>query len=90
MKNFKIENVQRAVEILAAAPEGECITCNLYFINVEGKELDINDLDDLEVITILAANKEIGFAASYFEQVARVIRDAQAVHGEEWQKKAAA
>ena len=90
MKNFKIENVQRAVEILAAAPEGECISCNLYFINVEGKQLDIYDDDDLEVITILAANKEIGFAASYFEAIARVIRDAQAAHGDDWQRKAAA
>lgn len=90
MTNFKIENVQRAVEILAAAPEGESISCSLYSVFIEGAELNIYEPDDVEVITILAANKEIGFAASYFERVAQVIREAQAAHGEAWQRKAAA
>jgi len=89
MTNFKIENVQRAVEILAATPEGESISCSLYSVFIEGAELNIYEPNDVEVITILAANKEIGFAATYFERIAQVIREAQAAHGEEWQRNAA-
>ena len=71
--NAKSENLKRALALMTLEADGAEYQC--YGTN-----------DDFEVLSILAAEKELGFAIGYFEQAAITLRAMQ----REWVDAAAA
>lgn len=71
-------NVERALNILATEPEDCEIASRGIYIIVKGQSLCLQSPDDREVLEMLMAYKEFGFAAGFLEQAARTMREMQA------------
>jgi len=76
MANYD-DNLQRALAILATHPdETEISFCSIR-VMVAGQKLCPQDPDDKEVLSILMASKEFGFAVSAIEVMAEELREMQ-------------
>lgn len=84
--NVKPENLKRAMALMTLDADSAEYHCYGNIISVRGHTLHLLDDDDLEVLSILAAEKELGFAIGYFEQAAETLRDMEKV----WVNAAAA
>lgn len=84
--NAKSENLKRALALMTLEADGAEYQCYGNVISVRGHTLHLLDNDDFEVLSILAAEKELGFAIGYFEQAAITLRAMQ----REWVDAAAA
>lgn len=77
--NVKPENLTRALAILTT----EVDECDVRFeygdVIVRGQRLDLQVEDHREVLSILMANPEFGFAVSTVENTARELRELQKV-----------
>jgi|GEM_PF-3773342 len=70
-------NLQRALAILATHPEDYQVGFSSIDVLVAGQKLCIQDDNDREVLSILMASKEFGFAVSAIEQTAEELREMQ-------------
>ena len=77
--NVKPENLKRALAILTTEPDATTIKCYGNMISVAGQNLHRQDADDIEVLSVLMADKEFGFAAGSFENAAAMMRQMQKV-----------
>ncbi len=75
----KYENVTRALAILATEAVDAGIGFQHNSVFVAGQSLDLDDPDDVEVASILMANREFGFAVTWVEQTAQALRALQKV-----------
>jgi len=77
--NVKPENLSRALAILTT----EVDECDVRFeagnVIVRGQRLDLRIADHREVLAILIANPEFGFAVSTVENMASELRELQRV-----------
>ena len=77
--NVKPENLTRALAILTT----EVDECHVRFeagdVIVRGQRLDLQIGDHREVLSILMANPEFGFAVTTVENTARELREMQKV-----------
>lgn len=91
--NVKPENLKRALAILTTEPDEDYIATMGDMICVAGQRLHFSREDDLEILSVLMADKEFGFATGNFEEVAKQMRDLQKVWNDaaaEMKKDAAA
>lgn len=68
--NVKPNNLKRALAILTTEPDANEVGCYGNMISVAGQHLHRLNDDDMEVLSVLMANKEFGFAAGSFENAA--------------------
>ncbi len=61
----KPENLKRALAILTTEPDAAEVQCYGNMISVKGVHLLRYDEDDSEVLSVLMADKEFGFAAGH-------------------------
>lgn len=73
-QNFKL---QRALAILATHLEEHQIGFSSIDVLVAGQKLCLQDDNDREVLSILMASKEFGFAVSAVEETAEELREMQ-------------
>tara|TARA_R110002073_G_C9244096_1_gene562022 strand:+ start:22 stop:300 length:279 start_codon:yes stop_codon:yes gene_type:complete len=76
MSNYD-KNLQRALAILATHPDETDISFCSIRVSVAGQRLCPQDEDDREVLSILMASKEFGFAVSAIEVMAEELRKMQ-------------
>lgn len=72
-------NLHRALAILATHPDESDISFCSINVLVAGQKLCPQDPDDREVLSILMASSEFGFAVSAIEVMARQLREMQNV-----------
>lgn len=87
------KNLQRALTILATHPDETDISFCSIRVVIAGQKLCPQDADDREVLSILMASKEFGFAVSAIEVMAEELRDMQhdwCVAAEDMQREVAA
>lgn len=77
--NVKPENLKRALAILTTEPDETDVKCYGNMIEVAGQRLHRQEPDDMEVLSVLMADKEFGFAAGSFEDAAATMRQMQKV-----------
>lgn len=77
--NVKPENLKRALAILTTEPCDSSVKCYGNMIEVAGQRLHRQEADDMEVLSVLMADKEFGFAAGNFEAAAATMRKMQKV-----------
>lgn len=75
--NDENKNLQRALAILATHPDETDISFCSIRVMVAGQKLCPQDPDDKEVLSILMASKEFGFAVSAIEVMAEELREMQ-------------
>ncbi len=75
--NDENRNLQRALAILATHPDETDISFCSIRVMVAGQKLCPQDPDDKEVLSILMASKEFGFAVSAIEVMAEELREMQ-------------
>lgn len=73
------KNLQRALAILATHPDESDISFCSIDVMVAGQRLCPQDTDDREVLSILMASSEFGFAVSAIEVMAKQLREMQRV-----------
>lgn len=72
------QNLTRALAILSSHPDEADIGFQAREMLVAGQKLCIQNEDNREVLSILMASKEFGFAVTAIEQVAAELREMQA------------
>jgi hypothetical protein len=70
-------NVYRAHAILALHPDEYDISCRGRYVEIGNLQLDLQESNDREVLSVLMAAKEFGFAVGAFERVAKELREMQ-------------
>lgn len=75
---YKDQNLTRVLAILSTHPDETDIGFQAREMLVAGQKLHIQSEDDREVLSILMASKEFGFAVTAIEQVAAELREMQA------------
>lgn len=77
--NIKPENLTRALAILTTEVDECHVRFEAGYVIVRGQRLDLQIEDHREVLSILMANPEFGFAVSTVENTARELRELQKV-----------
>lgn len=77
--NVKPENLTRALAILRTQPDEFDVMLYAGTIYVRGQKLTLGEPDDAEVLSVLMADKEFGFAVSGFENASNTLRKMQMV-----------
>ncbi|WP_298916695.1 hypothetical protein [uncultured Roseobacter sp.] len=72
------KNLTRTLAILSTHPDEIDIGFQAREMLVAGHKLCIQNEDDREVLSILMASKEFGFAVTAIEQMAKKLREMQA------------
>lgn len=78
MTNYN-KNLHRALAILATEPNDDDVRFGFNRVIVANQILDLENLDDHEVLSILMANREFGFAVTWVEKTAMKLRVMQEV-----------
>ena len=73
------KNLQRALAILSTEPDETDIVVQFDCVYVAGQKLSLNDENDSEVLSILMADKQHGFAVTRIEETVRTLRTIQQV-----------
>lgn len=73
------KNLHRALAILATEPNDGDIRFGINAVIVADQTLYLDDDDDREVLSILMANREFGFAVTLIEETAKALREMQRV-----------
>lgn len=77
--NVKPENLTRALAILTTEPHESDIMLRDDTIYVAGQKLTLGEPADDEVLSVLMADKEFGFAVGGFERASATMRKMQKV-----------
>lgn len=73
------KNLRRALAILSTEPDETDIAIHTGCVCVAGQNLRLHDVDDSEVLSILMADKEHGFAVTRIDETIRTLRAMQQV-----------
>jgi hypothetical protein len=76
------KNLRRALAILSTEPNDDDVRFGFNRVIVAYHDLDLDNPDDCEVLSILMANREFGFAVTWVEKTAKRLRDMQEVWSE--------
>lgn len=79
MANYD-KNLTRALAILATHPDEFQYTFGFRRLSVAGQTLTLDDKDDDEVLSILAASRELGWALTELELMTKRLRTMHQAH----------
>lgn len=77
--NVKSENLTRALAILTTEVDESDVRFEAGYVIIRQQRLHPQVDDDCEVLSVLMANPEFGFAASTIENTAKELRELQEV-----------
>lgn len=79
MANYD-KNLTRALAILATHPDEFQYTFGFRRVSVAGQTFSLDDKDDDEVLSILAASRELGWALTELELMTKRLREMHQAH----------